>query len=39
MHKLNKFIKADNIQIISKKPLERVEIDIKYFGKKIELID
>ena len=39
MHKLNKFIKPDNIQITSKKLLERIEVDITYFGKKIELID
>ena len=34
MHKLKKFVKPANIQIISKKPLEHVEIDITYFTKK-----
>lgn len=33
-HKLNRLVKPANIQIINKKPLERVEIDITYFIKK-----
>ena len=36
-HKLNKYIKPSNKQIISKKPLERLQIDITYFSKKLEL--
>ena len=39
MNKLNRFVKPANIQIISKKPLERVEIDITYFKKKIDLLE
>lgn len=38
-HKLNHFIKPANQQIISHYPLERVEADITYFSKKIELLD
>ena len=30
-HKYNKFLKPANIQILSKKPLERIQIDITYF--------
>ena len=36
-NKLNKFIKPANIHIISKKPLERVQIDIAYFKNKLNL--
>ena len=39
IHKLNNFIKPEPIQIISNYPLERVQIDITYFNKKIELED
>ena len=37
VHKLNKFIKSQNIQILSTKPLEIVQAHITYFNKKIEL--
>ena len=37
IHKLNRFIKPPNIQIISRRPLERIQIDITYFNNKIEL--
>lgn len=37
IHKLNNYIKPEHIQIISNYPLERVQIDITYFNKKIEL--
>ena len=36
-NKLNKYIKPDNVQIISHKPLERVQIDITYFNNKLDL--
>ena len=39
MHKLNRFVKPANIQIISKKQLERVLIDISYLSKKVELLE
>ena len=37
LHKLNKFIKPANQQIISNKPLERIQLDLTYFSNKIEL--
>ena len=37
--KLNKYIKASNKQIIYKKPLEHLQIDLTYFSKKLELDD
>ena len=37
IHKLNRFIKPPNIQIISRRPLERIQLDITYFNNKIEL--
>lgn len=39
IHKLNKFMKSANIQIISKYPLERIQIDIIYFKNKFELAE
>ena len=39
MNKISNFIKPQNQQIISKKPLERVQADITYFNKNIELKD
>ena len=39
MHKLNSFIKPYKEQIISKKPLERIQCDITYFNKKIEFTE
>lgn len=38
-YKLNKYIKPSNVQIISHKPLERVEIDITYFNTKVVLVE
>ena len=38
MHKLNKYIKPNNIQIISKFPLERVQADITYIIKMLNLL-
>lgn len=35
--KLNKYVKPNNIQIISHKPLERVQIDLTYFINKIAI--
>ncbi len=37
MHKLNKYIIPDNIQIISNKPLERVQVDITFFKNKLDV--
>lgn len=37
IHKLNNFIKPANKQIISRFPLDRVQIDITYFGNKIKI--
>lgn len=37
MHKLNNFIKPANKQIISRFPLDRVQIDITYFLNKINI--
>ena len=37
INKLNTYIKPMNTQIISHKPLERVQIDLTYFNKKLEL--
>lgn len=37
MHKLNNFKKPNNKRIISKFPLERIQGDITYLNKKIEL--
>ena len=34
-----KFIKPNNIQIISKFPLERVQADLTYFNKNFEFFD
>ena len=39
IHKLNKFIKPGDTQIISHYPLERVLGDITYFNNKIELLE
>ena len=39
IHKLNKFIKPGAIQILSYKPLERVQADITYFSTKIDLCE
>jgi len=39
IHKLNKYIKPKNVQILSKYPLERVQADLTYFHKKIELYE
>ena len=37
MNKLNNYIKPSNVQIISKAPLERVQIDITYFKSKLNI--
>ena len=37
MHKFTKFIKPQNIQILSKYPLEKVIADISYFNNKFDL--
>ena len=37
IHKLNKFIKPGTKQILSYKPLERVQADITYFSNKLDL--
>ena len=39
IHKLNKYINPKNFQILSNHPLERVEADLTYFNKKIELYE
>ena len=39
IHKLNKYIKPKNVQILSNHPLERVQVDLTYFNKKIELYE
>ena len=39
IHKLNKFIKPETIQILSYKPLKRVQADITYFSNKANLTD
>ena len=36
IHKLNKYIKLKNVQILSNHPLERVQTNLTYFNKKIE---
>lgn len=39
IHKLNKYIKPKNVQILSNHPIERVQADLTYFNKRIELYE